>query len=128
MPAFRHSWLYPSRVVLVEFDGDLSFEELEASHRAIIENFFNAGQAPVHLVIDIDHLKSFPTNLIKVQQITRPVLGHPAIGWMIMVGTTNALQRFLLTTITQLANIRTQQTSTLDEARAALERLDPSLT
>jgi hypothetical protein len=123
----EYSWLFPKRAVLTVFEGDITVDELSACHDIIIGDYLEAGEGKVHLVIDIHKMGSFPSNLLKMQQVNQRLLSHPSLGRVVAVGSTNAIQRFLLSAISQLFHVNLHQCETVEEAQVILRRVDPSL-
>lgn len=123
----EYNWLIPSRVGIVKLTNELSVEELAEVHQNLFNQFLNVGTKPVHLIVDIENMGSFPTNFIQMQKMNSQLLTHPALGWLIVVGSQNAVQRFLASTIAQIFHARVKLSKTRAEAMSILKAVDRTL-
>ncbi len=86
----------------------------------------DAGQPPVHLIVDDSGVQSAPRRL---DQLLRAMsfVQHPAFGWGIMIGNAPLSHRFLIDLIGRLSPVSYHRLDTLSEAMAFLHAQDPSL-
>lgn len=128
MGTIHYSWLAPSRIGQVTFSGNVSVEEVTEAHQQIVGQFLNPGTKPVHLIMDVEQIGTFPTNVVKMHQVNSMVLTHPSFGWLFVVGSKNIMQRFLVSSVSQIFHVRVKMMPTVEESLIALKKLDPTLT
>jgi hypothetical protein len=118
------SWAQEKRIILVNLIGSL---DLEAGFQASNEtnDFINQGTAPVHLIVDMSELKSFPTNITKVNQMNQ-YLKNPARGWVVVIGG-NTLSNFLVNVLSQVVKFPVTQRPALNDALDFLRKNDATL-
>lgn len=118
------SWYQEKRIILNRLIGSLDLETGTKASEATSQ-FLNEGIAPVHLIVDMTELKSFPTNITKVNTMNQ-YLKNPALGWVIVVGG-NTLSQFLVNVLSQVIRFRVAQRPTLQQAVDFLRAQDQSL-
>ena len=118
------SWHVENRILLLKLKGELTSEEsLEISD--INVQHFDAGVAPVHLIIDISELQKFPTNIRQTSALAR-YLRHKKLGWVVVVGT-NTLINFMSSLLSQLTGFDYTKRDSIDDAVKFLQRQDETL-
>ncbi len=118
------SWYQEKRIVLNRLIGSLDVEAGTQASEATSQ-FLNEGVAPVHLIVDMTELKSFPTNITKVNTMNQ-YLKNPSLGWVVVIGG-NTLSQFLVNVLSQVIRFRVAQRPTLEQAVDFLRAQDPSL-
>jgi len=125
--AYEITWTQQGRIAQAKIVDSISIEELEAYGQTLIDDYLEAGQAPVHIISDARQMTHFPTNMLKIKQLTQTWLKHPNMGWAIVIGKTNPMLNFLAATITQVIGVKYRMVATPEEALAILRSFDPSL-
>lgn len=123
---YKVSWQVEQRIILAHISGDYSTENMVDCNQTIYQ-YLDEGNKPVHLIIQIEDLKKYPTELLTIKASSEKILKHPAIGWMFLVGFNNPFARFLSATVGQLSKLQFKHVSNLDEALQILRRVDDSL-
>lgn len=121
------SWFVENRAVLVTLTDAVTVEEMMEYGSVLHDDYLEKGQAPIHLVVDLNHMTGFPTQVMAVKRASQAYLNHPALGWAIFVGIHNPLLSFVANTVSQTLRIKSQQAKTLEEALEKLKRIDPQL-
>jgi len=122
------SWHQPGRVIYERFYDAVTIEELTAIQERFFQ-FLLEGQAPVHSIIDLSAVRSYPKSINQVRQALKPDQTGKG-GRVVLVVGTNAVIRFITSMISQISFKNAQFTfcSTLDESIAYLRQIDPSVT
>lgn len=105
--------------------GDQTLDQFATLNEELIA-LLDAGDAPVHLLIDVSQMGSIPSNIMKVQQ-TFTYLRHPALGWSLFIGEMNALTRLVVSVTNQVSGLDIKLVNTLEEALLLLKRVDLTL-
>jgi hypothetical protein len=124
--AFQNRWLVEDRVVLVEFSGDITLDELMANDADMLR-YVNSGTPPVHIICKLQGAKRFPTNISNISRSAKQYLTSPNIGWFLIVGVDNPLLTFIGSIVAQVSQLKFKQAADLDEALQVLGRMDFSL-
>jgi len=118
------SWVQDNRIILLRLTGSLDLESGTKASEAT-NDYINQGISPVHLVVDMSELKSFPTNITKVNQMNQ-YLKNPARGWVVVIGG-SALSNFVVNVISQVIKFPVTQRPTLNDALEFLKKNDVTL-
>ena len=121
---FEIRWCVENRVIYERVTGDVDFEST-ASAADQVSGLLNAGVAPVHMVIEMTDLKSFPTNVSKIHTVTQ-FMRSPALGWVVVIGS-NPLATFFINVIRQIIKFPVVHQPSFDQALAHLREQDPTL-
>jgi hypothetical protein len=121
---FEIGWCVENRVIYERVSGDVDFEAT-ASAANHVSTLLNAGIAPVHLVIEMSELKSFPTNVSKIHTVTQ-FMRSPALGWVVVIGS-SSLATFFINVIRQIIKFPVVHQPSLDQGLAFLREQDASL-
>lgn len=121
---FEISWYQPQRVIYWRVSGQVTLEDV-AQMRIGQQNMLSEGKNPVHTIADISDVTNFPTDLRQLKEALDGV-NHPHLGWVLIVGTTTPLKRFVTTTATQMVipKVRLRMFNTMDEAAEFLKHVD----
>ena len=123
MPA-QLSWYLENRVLLMTNHGEVTDQDLFDLDQTIID-YMNSCTAPlIHTIID--HRKGI--NSPSAKGLTRlhwPK--HPKVGWMIMIGMKNPLQRFVVAVATSFFKTRVRLFNSIDEGLIFLNDVDSTL-
>jgi len=121
---YEVSWTQDKRIIHCRLFGAFDLEMVnEASNK--VEVFINEGQPLVHLIVDMEGLQSFPTNVTKLNAMNQ-YLKHPNMGWVIVVGG-SSLTKFLVNVLSQIIKFRVAQRATMSEALDFLRKQDSTL-
>ena len=123
-----HRWFLKDRIVLFEFSGVITFEEvvssLEESARIVNET---EGQS-IHFLHDWSQLERFPTNILQIRKETNaPIRNLRKLGWLVIYGAENRLLRYISHTVLQVFKIRFRMFTHAEDAIAYLRQMDPTL-
>ena len=122
------SWQQPRRVIYERFYDAITVEELTAIQQQFFQ-LLRDGDAPVHSIIDLSAVKSYPKSINQVRQALAPDPTGKG-GRVVLVVGTNPIIRFMTSMVSQIVFKDAQFTfcSTLDEAFAYLRQIDPTIT
>lgn len=120
------SWHIPKRVILNRIVGNFGLEQMLECNAAITA-MVEEGEGPVHLIVVIENVKSFPTQVNEIKRSTEAMMKHPDFGWIFFIGFDNPLTRFLSSLVSQVAHIQFQHLSSINDIDNALARVDQSL-
>jgi hypothetical protein len=124
---YRVDWLIPQRVVVIEINGDYTAQDLNESTLQVRDQFLDTGVAPVHLICDVRHITSYPTQIFVIKQASEIYLRHPNMGRLVLVGFDNPLMRFIANAVSQTMRARFQQANSVEEAVQGLKAMDETL-
>jgi hypothetical protein len=105
--------------------GQLTTNEAQEISK-LTTQYFNEGQSPVHIIINVTEVQGFPTNLRQNTSLA-DYLSHPSLGWTVVVGG-SVLVNFMLSVIAQVLKFRNSKRATVEEAVAFLLTQDNTLT
>ncbi len=121
---YEIKWYQEKRVIYDRLYGDHDFQSaVEGSDAA--SDLLSQGETPVHMIVDMRELKTFPTNMTKVHSMTA-FMKSPALGWVVVVGGTS-LTSFLVNVMSQIVKFRVANRHTVEEAIEFLNKQDPTL-
>jgi hypothetical protein len=121
---FEIRWLVPNRIVGVLVSSRLSNEEALAMNNAIRDHI-NAGEAPVHLIMDMRQVEVGGNKVSDAKQFFIKDKS-PNLGWTVLISK-NKMVRFFSTIIMQAANLRVRMTETPEDALNFIAQLEPQL-
>ncbi|MDX1993719.1 MAG: hypothetical protein SF029_15125 [bacterium] len=117
--------LVDEKVVLIEVSGATHLPEIQLGGKRAYE-LMSAGEAPVHVVIDVTEMTSFPLEVSSLYEAS-PFYQHPSLGFVVACGITNALVRTILRLFAQMAGFRYHMAETVEEALIFLRTQDATL-
>jgi hypothetical protein len=119
---YRLGWYIENKVVYLDLIGEISGDEYKEAIANIIKASEEIGNIPLHTLADNRHLEKWP-NLTSLTGITMP----ENRGWVISVGVSNGLLKFLSSTAGQLLRLDMKMVNDISEAIQVLQRVDPEL-
>ncbi len=122
--AFELSWVIPSRVLLIEVEGVIPTDEL-LRLVAEVHTHVDAGQAPVHMLIDATNLINRPINLQELSQLSKS-MNHESIGWSVMVKPAKMIW-FATSILSKLMQKKMKSAESIEDALIILQRVDFTL-
>lgn len=117
-------WHTPNIIIFAKMTGKYTEEEMFACNESIRDNYLAVGEAPVHLIIDITEITEYPRNLGVIQKASNIFQNHPSMGWMLLVGFSNPLTRFITNINLQIFGMHFRFSGTMEEALTALSKID----
>jgi hypothetical protein len=121
---YQVNWYQDKRIIFNKLYGACDFESaVEASTQ--VSQLLAEGNAPIHLIVDMSDLQSFPTNVTRLNGMTS-YLKNPSLGWVVVIGG-NSLSKFVVNVISQIIKFRATQRFTLNDAVQFLESNDVTL-
>jgi hypothetical protein len=122
----RLKWLKDQRVIFVQFEGNLTIEEI-AAYDTEIQQRLNEATEKVHVIADLGKVAHFPVNMMRVREVLT-YHKHARLGWHVLVNDhPNPLMNFFATAISNVAGLKVQHARTLEEAILTLSRVDMTL-
>ncbi len=121
------SWRQPRRVIYERFYDTVTIEELTSIQQTFF-HYLSEGDAPVHSIIDMAAVHSFPKSLNQIRQALTPDPTGKG-GSVVIVTGGNPVLKFVTSMISQVLFRQAQFTfcATLDEAVSYLRQRDPTV-
>lgn len=119
-----HLWLVPERIFVFHVYGEMAIDDVAQSSEAAIQ-YARSGQPPVHGIIDIRDVTSYPKSVDQFRQAAA-ILKEPNIGWIIGVSNDRVLS-FIGDTVAQLSRVKSKTFNNPDDALEFLWRVDSTL-
>ena len=118
-------WLHHPRILGVRDVGDITLHDLIQAD-AEVKAMLNGGQPPVHLILDLSRLGTFPRRPSAIAE-TVAFTHHPKLGHMVMFGVNNVLLRGFLIVLSGVLTILPQFAPSLKDALQFLTDRDATL-
>lgn len=122
--AYNVSWHLEGRIVHFLLTGNLTIEELAAGSNEI-EQLFDEGTAPIHMISEVRDLGRYPMQIFQLKEAIRFV-SRPELGWTVVVGLKGPAA-VIANVFSKIARTRQQLFDTIEEAVAFLKEQDASL-
>ena len=122
--SLKLSWYLENRVMMIVAQGDYTDTELINLDDHVIKYLDQSSAPLVHMIMDrqeTDHIPS-PKSAMMVKWPR-----HPRYGWTLVVGTSNAFQRFVVAIANNFFKGRQRNFDTLDQALDFLNEVDSTL-
>lgn len=122
----RIFWEIPARVLYMKAARDASIEIVRADSETVWK-FVKAGEAPVHLLVDLSDVGRFPRD---ITQEMVDLLSHPMLGRVAAVGFPQfdeAIIQSALDALTQLTGKPIDLAASVADGLALLRASDPTL-
>ena len=120
-------WHIQDKLLYLKPDSIIDFEILKSSMQDVLPYFEESHEPLVHLILDGRDVANEVKSLKNRVDAIRPVLQHPKCGWLIMIGQTNPIAKFLASTATQVFKARFRSFNTLEEGISFLEQATTGL-
>ena len=117
------SWYLDKRIVLVQYSGTLTSDELQIAVPETVRTM-DQGIPPLYMVVDVSAVGKFPMNLGELKRLTEAK--HTSLSWVAMVGM-NALTRFVISALSQFADLKIRPANSVEEAVAYFAEIDASV-
>ncbi len=122
---YKIFWHTPNVALYAEIIGDITEDEMIALNADMRDNYIEKGDAPVHLILDANGVKSFPRSVRAIQQAFNTYLKHPAIGRIYVIGYNNIAINFITSAVTRILGVQFKQVSSLKDAEQLLCQVEP---
>ncbi len=119
-------WLIPNKVAYARVYGRHTIEDMERSN-ADFKILLDAAGGPAHLIMDMRAAENLPIQ-IKRGQESLEVAKHPNLGWVVSVGSTNEIVKYVGIMLVKIFRLRFQRLNSMQEVIDFLHSLDPSIT
>ncbi|MCS7070959.1 MAG: PAS domain-containing protein [Anaerolinea sp.] len=123
----RVEWFYRDRIILEQVYGDITIDDVSQMAEAVL-SLMEAGQPPVHLLIDVRFIRKYPVSLKMMRQaVTTPVSKNA--GWLVVFHNNNPMVKFVVFVLAQVmaANLKISEAKTPDAVLRFLLSRDSSL-
>ena len=122
--AYELSWVIPSRVLLIELEGTVPTDEMIRLNSESLAHV-DAGQAPVHILIDATKLNNTQVNLHELSQLSK-TMHHDGIGWLILINPAKMVS-FATSIVSKLLQKKMKSAESIEEALTILQKVDFSI-
>lgn len=112
---------YAEDVIYVEILKDFTEAELTEATRRIREEFLDSRAEATHMIVDVQNVVKYPTNLTTVLRASQVYMSHPHLGYIIFLGDHNALAKFIWGVVSRISNIQFENTDSLEGAQQILK-------
>ena len=89
----RISWLLKDKVVVLEYIGVVTLDDLRNISRLGTAMLNEFEDALGHVIVDESQLTSYPMNVPQGIKLLNATLSHPRLGWLIFVAVRTARAR-----------------------------------
>ena len=121
------SWHVEGQSVRITVNNSISIEEFDALGKELLRDYLDASPTPLHVVADARQMFHFPITLHKIKQLSEPWLKHRRLNWFILVGDSNMMVTFIVTTMAQILGVHYCIVSSLEEADQSIHKIDLGL-
>lgn len=121
------AWLIPCRVILWEYSGDVSLEDVAGGYQMVFRMFEEVQEGPVHFLVDFSEAGRV---LFKIEEIASLSIDPiwPLVGWFVYVGQeTNFYYRAITDMLATVRDTRMEWLPTREEGLAFLKAQDSTL-
>ncbi len=127
-------WRIPERVLVMQFSGELSFEEFKSGVLAAHKMLAEANLPPdklVHVINDVSRTAATRQNWMQFSQVNSFMKSLPEqfiTGWLVIVDSQpNPMASFIASVVSQITRTRFQVVGSMDEAIDYLAKVDLTL-
>ncbi|MGQ9907871.1 MAG: hypothetical protein ACUVS2_03445 [Candidatus Flexifilum sp.] len=125
-PLYEMDWIVEGRLCYWKLWGEFSSSDMVAWDADVVEMLDRlpddvAFCNGIYDLSDLGRMASLREFLALKSR------GHPKVGWTLVIGAIDPIQRFILSAATQVARMRTRFVASLDEAVELLRSVDPTL-
>jgi len=128
---YEIQWLIPDKMLQVKISGDFMLDDLQLLiDESLAMNQRNDDDEVtelVHLIMDVEYLKSYTRDIGKVRQILKPAMERQALGWLIIYGYRESLLQFFAALAVTFFKIRFRMFKTRSETMTFLKSVDSTL-
>lgn len=129
--SYQISWLYKDRVLLVDYRGIVTFDDLQQVYTDLY-NHLNTSSQTLHVVVDLTNVNKTTfqvRDLSKLSEIQRLVMTHPQNGWQVYCNfTSKAFFDFVGSVLVNVSSLgKLKFVAGPNDATTFLVALDPSL-
>ena len=118
------SWYLENRVLLVVNEGESTDQDMFELDKQTLEYFDQSDAPQIHMIIDTTKDKFAPS----AKAVTQVKFAkHPRMGWTVLIGATNAFERFIFVIGSNFFNMRSKMLTNRDEALRFLNKIDITL-
>lgn len=126
--SYEIKWYVPQRVIFVDNHDSLTADQLKNFVADITSGFLDGNEGPIHVISDLTKMSTFPTQLGQVNTMAKDFMGHPNMGALVLINTSNnPLVRFIGSVVSQITGVEFYIVKDFDDAVERLKRLDPNL-
>lgn len=118
-------WVIHKRVLYSRVWGQHTQDDMRQSDQDL-KMFLADGIPLIHLIMDAREMESMPTSLGTIQS-TISTIKDPAYGWVVAIGTTNPVTKFMGLMIAKLFRLRFRRVETLKDGLQFLSQMDQTL-
>ena len=118
-------WLIPNKVAYARVYGRHTIEDMERSN-ADFKILLDAAGGPAHLIMDMRAAENLPIQIKRGQESLK-VAKHPNLGWVVSVGSTNEIVKYVGIMLVKIFRLRFQRLNSMQEVIDFLHSLDPNL-
>jgi hypothetical protein len=115
-------WHKENLALYVSFSGDITLQDLIDSGTMSMALIGEDNPLPVHQIVDVTTLKSFPTQLGGFGDVASSMSRTHKQSWFVVVGA-NRMINFVGTVVTQMAHVNCKMVKTLAEAEEFVDHL-----
>ncbi len=118
-------WLIPNKVAYARVYGRHTIEDMEQANADFEGLLHEAGQT-VHLIMDMRAAENLPIQIKRGQEVLE-VAKNPNLGWVVSVGSSNEIVKYVGIMIVKIFRLRFQRLGNMQDVIDFLHSLDPSL-
>ena len=122
-------WYVKGRLLLSQYCGDITYEEVAANRERVLEMIEHDGQKPyVHLVIDATQRGDIDPRFFKLKQTNQMMIQHDMLAWTLVADADpHPVLKFVANISSQIFQARFRVFITRAEALEFLYMVDQTL-
>lgn len=124
--AYTIQWYIKKEVLFIKNTGEVLVDDLIGQLNETATYVDQSDRVLVHVVTDVSEVTK-PLPMRDVAKVISNVKQHPRSGWVITVGETDIMLKFVSSVVRQLFKLRQQSFATVPEALAFLMERDPTI-
>jgi hypothetical protein len=120
--AMEVRWHKENQVIYMALWGDITVDEIKESGVIIMDMVGADNPLPVHEIIDVSGMQSFPTQINRWTEVASSMSQTNKQSWFVVVGA-NRMVNFVGAVVSQLAGVNCKMVSSLAEAEEFVDHL-----
>jgi hypothetical protein len=96
---YRIAWMHRQNTLFVALDEVLSTSDIACMVAEIVSDYLAGCLSPVTLVLDMARLERFPLNILQMRTAMTPLLDHPMLAEIVVIGRSQPLALCVLETL-----------------------------
>jgi hypothetical protein len=113
---YKLFWQEEQTLIYFEIIGDFTKDEMYEMCYRLRDEFLSKTSAKATILIDAQSVTSHPQDLRMLREATNIYSNHPNLSWMIFLGISNPITRYITNVLFQMVGTRFRTVTNLEEA------------